>query len=222
MIPCVPAVPLKIPHAPTLTLEDFLNLFGISQEDMATHHRMIALDVTHWTYFCPNLPLNVKAQTQRLVIQFLKRLQLLHHSEVMERLGCAISDKRNKQIIGHAWDSPADQLNCHSCADLDLEAFIGASQSTSAPNASPHSGSGPARVHGVATVRILSSPLRSERALPCSNTNKIKSQTRLVCVPFLISSGTIKFQPACQLGQELSNIFVVDLEVTSCQKSEPW
>ncbi|PLW15137.1 hypothetical protein PCANC_15930 [Puccinia coronata f. sp. avenae] len=121
MIPCVPAVPLKIPHAPTLTLEDFLNLFGISQEDMATHHRMIALDVTHWTYFCPNLPLNVKAQTQRLVIQFLKRLQLLHHSEVMERLGCAISDKRNKQIIGHAWDSPADQLNCHSCADLDLE-----------------------------------------------------------------------------------------------------
>jgi hypothetical protein len=76
MIPCVPAVPLKIPHAPTLTLEDFLNLFGISQEDMATHHRMIALDVTHWTYFCPNLP--VSNSFRRLV---LKRDRLMQYVE---------------------------------------------------------------------------------------------------------------------------------------------
>jgi hypothetical protein len=51
MIPCVPATPLEIPRVPALALEDFLNLAGINQEDMATRRRMIALDVTHWTYF---------------------------------------------------------------------------------------------------------------------------------------------------------------------------
>ncbi|PLW48809.1 hypothetical protein PCANC_13742 [Puccinia coronata f. sp. avenae] len=51
MIPCDPAAPHEIPRALALTLEDFLDLSGIGQEDMATRRRMISLDVSHWTYF---------------------------------------------------------------------------------------------------------------------------------------------------------------------------